>query len=83
MCTERVVPLGIPNDYCNWTFHLDIKVSAIEAEGMMKSTCRMHCCNILEDHFEDCMLVLGSKFSSCILGTTLDFDISNKSKWAP
>ena len=25
MCTERVVPLGIPNDYCNWTFHLDIK----------------------------------------------------------
>ena len=83
MYTERVVPLGIPNVYCNWTFHLDIKVSVIEAEDIMKSTCRMHCCNMLEDHFEDCMIVLGSKFSSCILGTTLDFDISNKSKWAP
>jgi hypothetical protein len=62
MCTERVVPLGIPNDYCNWTFHLYIKVSAIEAEDMMKSTSRMHCCNILEDHFEDYMIVLGRKF---------------------
>ena len=36
MCTERVVPLRIPNDYCYWTFHLDIKVSAIKAEYMLK-----------------------------------------------
>ena len=83
MYTERVVPLGIPNDHCNWTFHLCIQVSAIEVEDMMKNTCRMHCCNILEDHFEDCMIVLGSIFSSCILGTALDFDISNKSTWVP
>ena len=37
----------------------------------MKSTCRMHCHNILEDHLEDCMIVLGCLFSSCIEGTLL------------
>ena len=75
MCTERIVSLGIPINHSNMAFHLYIKKINIETESMIKSTCRMHYCNVLENHLEDGMVVLGSKLSSGILNTAFDFDV--------
>lgn len=85
MYTERklVVPTSIFNDHSMWVSQLDIKATDIETESMISPNYSVHCCIMLEGHFEDCMIFLGSRFPTAFWAILLTLICATKPSPSP